>query len=288
MGYCAAGPRDDSTIFHGQTGQVSVVSARFTRIRARDGVESVPNKALRQAMADAQVTAPQLAAQVRVDVKTVLRWLRDEERFPHPQHRWAVSDALKVDEVILWPKSRRLMVKTGIDREISRSWASRSEIPNTLWSDLLHRAKEDITLAGWTCYFFWLETANLTALLQQKASEGCHVRFLIGDRADPATAEREAIERTPLTLTTRINITLAELEKLRDVEGLEARYADRRLMGMSVFRFDDEAVVTPHLATTAGHNSPAIMLRKLEDGGLFDRFAQEHVDQLWTAGQPVW
>ncbi|WP_211264383.1 hypothetical protein [Streptosporangium amethystogenes] len=41
---------------------------------------------------------------------------------------------------------------------------------------------------------------------------------------------------------------------------------------MSVFRFDSEMLVTPHLAKLVGHDSPMMHLRRYQDDGLFDRF----------------
>lgn len=246
------------------------------------------NHALMQAMVDARFNETTLAKAAEVDPKTVSRWLSNEHRFPHPRHRWLVSEALGVDETVLWPETARLLIKVGHEREIASCWPVRAEMPNSDWGRLLRASKREITLAGWTCYFLWLETPNLGALLRQKAEAGCRVRFLIGSQTDPATAEREAIEQTPLTLSVRIAVTLDQLAKLNTVPGIEARYADRRLMGLSVFRFDDQAVVTPHLATSVGTDSPTFLVRKLSNDGLFEQFTTNHVEQLWTDARPVW
>lgn len=239
-------------------------------------------------MRAAQVTERDLARHTQVDIKTVQRWLTCEDRFPHARHRWATAELLKVDETLLWPAVISMHLKTGTDREIERCWPTRSEMPNALWLRLFRGAEEEITLAGWTCYFLWLETHQLRDLLRQKASEGCRVRFLLGSVDSPATAEREAVEQTALTLSVRIQVTLDELKHLRDVEGIEARYADRRLMGLSVFRFDSKAIVTPHLAASIGKDAPTLLLRRIEEGGLFDRFTKDHVDLLWQDATPVW
>jgi len=52
------------------------------------------------------------------------------------------------------------------------------------------------------------------------------VRFLIGDPDSELTRSREQDEDVALTLSTRIRVTLAELEKIRDQPGIEARYSD--------------------------------------------------------------
>jgi hypothetical protein len=53
-----------------------------------------------------------------------------------------------------------------------------------------------------------------------------------------------------------------------------------------VFRFDDDALVTPHLARLVGHDSPLLHLRRRGEGGMFDRFA-EHAEELWGRGVPI-
>lgn len=131
----------------------------------------------------------------------------------------------------------------------------------------------------------WLEQANLAGALRRKAQSGCRVRFLIGDPASPVTAAREAEEGVPLTLSTRIAVTLAELGKLRDVSSIEARFETGHV-NLSVFRFDDEMIVTPILARRVGHDSPMMHLRRAQTDGMFDRFSA-HVEELWTRGRDI-
>lgn len=55
-------------------------------------------------------------------------------------------------------------------------------------------------------------------------------------------------------------------------------------VGLSVFRFDQQALVTTHLARSVGHDSPMLHLRRAQENGLFDRYA-EHVEELWGRGR---
>jgi hypothetical protein len=57
-------------------------------------------------------------------------------------------------------------------------------------------------------------------------------------------------------------------------------------VSLSVFRFDDDALVTPHLARLVGHDSPLMHLRRHGDAGMFSRFA-EHAEELWSGGVPI-
>jgi transcriptional regulator with XRE-family HTH domain len=246
----------------------------------------VANDALRHAMADAKKTERDLASACRVDVKTVARWLSDEGRLPHPRHRWAASDVLGVDDTVLWPEAMRTTVKTGPDREIVAAYPFRSSCPNGVWRGLIGGADGDLIFAGYTCYFLWLEQANLRAVLRRRAESGCRVRFLLGDPDSEVTRRREEQEGVPLTISIRIKVTLDELARLQDVPGFEARFSDEHI-ALSLFRFDDEMLITPHLARLVGHESPMLHLRRRQRDGLFDRFAY-HLAELWEAGRPVW
>lgn len=249
-------------------------------------VGQVTNTALRQAMADAQMTELALARRIGVDAKTVARWITRDGRIPHPRHRWAAAEALGVDEAVLWPDAIRTALKTGPDREVAAVYPYRSACPAALWRRLFTTAAREITLAGYTSYFLWIEQPNLAAALRRKAERGCAIRFLIGDPDSEATRQREKIEATPLTVSTRIAVTLEQLGRLRDTDGIEARFSDRHI-AMSVFAFDDDMIVTPHLSNLMGHDSPALHLHRHQDDGLFDRFTM-HVGALWDQARPVW
>jgi transcriptional regulator with XRE-family HTH domain len=208
--------------------------------------ESAVNHALRTALVAAKLTEIELASACGVDVKTVGRWLSEEGRTPHPRHRWAVCERLGVEEEVLWPNAVRRTVKTGPDREVTAVYPFRSYCPGSVWRKLIANARNEIVLAGYTSYFLWLEHPNLRSVLRRKAERGCSVRFLIGDPDSGVTRAREAVEDIPLTVSTRIRITLDELAKIKDVPGIEARFSDAHI-ALSVFIFDQEMLVTPHL-----------------------------------------
>ncbi|MDW5330365.1 XRE family transcriptional regulator [Plantactinospora sp. KLBMP9567] len=187
---------------------------------------------------------------------------------------------------MLWPEAVRAAVKTGYDREIVSLYPNRSLIPRSLWRDLIGGAKDDLLFAGYTNYFLWLDLPGLRGVLRKRADAGVEVRFLVGDPDSPVTAERERIESVPLTVSTRIRVTLDELGKLRnDAPSVAGRYSDRHI-ALSVFRFDADMLVCTHLADQMGHDSPTVHLRRRQDGGLFDRYAA-HVEHLWAAGRDI-
>ncbi|GAA5068641.1 hypothetical protein GCM10023336_52010 [Streptomyces similanensis] len=241
-------------------------------------------------MDDANLTPRQLAYRAGVSLKQVERWLSDAELTPHARNRADACRALGVDEGMLWPKVLQERVKTGNDRELLHSYPYRSACPSTVWSELVESAGEDLFLAGYTNYFLWTQVPAFAETIRRKAESGCRVRFLLGDPNGEVTRQREEIEDVALSVSTRINITLEHLHRLGPLNGVEARFSAPldaiNHVSLSVFRFDSEALVTPHLARLVGHDSPLLHLRRQSDGGMFDRFA-EHAEELWSRAEPV-
>ncbi|MDG4860145.1 XRE family transcriptional regulator [Streptomyces sp. T-3] len=238
-------------------------------------------------MADAKLSPRKLAGRIGVSIKTVQRWLEDEELTPHARNRADACKALGVDEDMLWPQAVKDRIKTGNDRELVHSYPYRSACPSTVWADLLAGAGTELFFAGYTNYFLWSQIPQFAETLRSKAEAGCRVRFLLGDPDGEVTRAREAIEDVALTVSTRVRITLEHLERLGAVPGLETRFSAAEdavnHVSLSVFRFDHDALVTPHLARLVGHDSPLLHLRKQGDAGMFDRFA-EHAEELWSRG----
>jgi hypothetical protein len=94
---------------------------------------------------------------------------------------------------------------------------------------------------------------------------------------------RDEEEGEEITLVARVRTTLRDLEPVRGCDGLELRYQDAPLYN-SVFRFDDEMFVTPHLYGTPGHAAPLLHLRRLGPAGLFARF-EGHFDRVWERSE---
>lgn len=248
------------------------------------------NTALRRAMAEKNVRPRQLAARVGVTPKTVERWISNTENRPYAHHRAEVSAYLGVSEEMLWPKAVRTALKTGPDREIVAVYPYRSACPKAVWAELVEAAGDDILFAGYTNYFVFLDQPAFHLTLRNKLEQGARVRFLLGDPDSETTRAREALEDVALSVSTRIRITLENLAKVGDHERLEVRFTApedaTNHVSLSVFRFDHDALVTPHLARLVGHDSPMMHLRRKDDHGMFDRFA-EHAEELWSEGRPA-
>ncbi|WP_424863263.1 XRE family transcriptional regulator [Streptomyces sp. MMS24-I29] len=190
---------------------------------------------------------------------------------------------------MIWPQVVKDRIKSGHDRELVHSYPYRSACPSTVWSELISDATTDLFFAGYTNYFLWTQVPAFPDTLRRKAASGCRVRFLLGDPDGEVTRQRESIEDVALTVSTRIRITLEHLDRLGPLEGLETRFSAPEdainHVSLSVFRFDADALVTPHLARLVGHDSPLLHLHKRGDDGMFDRFS-EHGEELWNSAVP--
>ncbi|MFF8845877.1 DUF5919 domain-containing protein [Streptomyces sp. NPDC015127] len=218
------------------------------------------------------------------------RWISDEELIPHARNREDASQALGVEADMLWPRAVRERIKIGGDREIVSTYPYRSACPSTVWAQLITDATNDLMFAGYTNYFLWTQVPTFPDILRAKAKAGCRVRFLLGNPENAVTQRREEIEGVALTVSTRIRMTLEELAKLRDTEGIEARYSASEdasnHVSLSVFRMDDQALITPHLARLVGHDSPLMHVQRRGERGMFERFA-EHAEELWSRSVPL-
>jgi hypothetical protein len=244
------------------------------------------NERLRVALARSKKTVEDAARAARVDPKTVYRWLGNSSRVPHPRHRYAIAKLTGEDEDWLWPAASAQIQPSeeGQGGEIVGTYAWRSEVPTGLWWDLIDRASEQIDLLGYTLYFLGLQHPELIPALREKCGDGCRIRAAIGHPESQHIAYRDTEEGTPLTLPVRIRTTLSTWQSIIDCPGFELRFQDAPLYN-SVFRFDSEMFVTPHLYATVGSQAPLLHLRRLGSGGLFDRFAS-HFEAIWAASLP--
>jgi hypothetical protein len=234
-------------------------------------------------MLRAQFDAAGLAAAAGVEVKTVNRWLAG--RLPHQRTRLAVADILGETEADLWPRARPdLAPGSEATAEVVGAHAHRADIPQQLWTALLIGATKTIDLLGYA-YPFVLELLPDTATrLADKAASGARIRLAFADPDCPHVAERDALEQIGGTLPGRIRNALNFLEPLHQVPGVEIGLHTVHLYN-SVFRFDTQMIVTPHLYRARGYQHPALHLRELSPYGIFASYADQF-EQIWQTCTP--
>jgi len=127
--------------------------------------------------------------------------------------------------------------------------------------------------------------SRLESLLQEKAANGCKIRIALADPTSAVVQMRDEEEQLGGTLPARIRTTLYHFRGLNNLAGIEMRYHST-IMYNSVFRFDNEMFVTPHLYGLHGSKAPLLHLRCLGSSGLFVNFAA-HFEAVWNTAKPL-
>ena len=110
------------------------------------------NNRLLSAMKSAHATINDIAELTNVDRRTVQRWIQG--RVPHPNHRWAIVEYLKIREELIWPSDAS---KEGVDIDCSSEmialYSHRANVPVDAWWHLLSQANQHIDLLAYAMLF---------------------------------------------------------------------------------------------------------------------------------------
>ena len=151
----------------------------------------------------------------------------------------------------------------------------------------LSQANEHIDLFAYALLFLPEGHPRLVELLREKATAGVRIRIALADPAAPETTARSIEEQLgPDGMAARIRNALLHFAPLKGLPGVDVQqYASP--MYNSIFRFDEEMLVTPHLYGTPGYRAPLLHLQRAGADGPFDQFAG-HIERLWSISTPVW
>jgi transcriptional regulator with XRE-family HTH domain len=237
----------------------------------------VTNERLRAAIHQAGFSAEGIAEQLGVDRKTVWRWIAGQ--VPYKKHQHAVAGALGVDPGYLWPPSGTDESKELALAEIRSVWPQRSFVPNSAWLDLFERAEQQIDIlvhAG-----FWLsEDPAVRQLLVRKAKARVRVRLLLGDPASSAVQIRGDEEGIGPAIAAKIQNTIHNYRGLLSTANTELRLHSTTLYA-SVYRADDEMLVSTHIYGLPGHMAPLMHLQRVPGAaGLFAAYL-DGVERVW-------
>jgi len=231
-------------------------------------------------MATAHVTIEAVARALEVDPKTVQRWLAG--RTPRPRHRWALADLVNTNDESLWPGANlKTANSTSPTSEIVSAYAHRADVPRSLWSSLLHRAYRQVDLLAYAMLFLPEQHPELIDLLAVKAADGCRIRVLLGDPESMQVAELDREEGFDGAFLGRVRSSLFLFRELPALDSIGLRLHCAPLYS-SIYRFDDDMLVNPHLYGNHAYKSPVYHFRRLATNGIFDNYAKS-VDRLWEA-----
>lgn len=241
-----------------------------------------PNERLRRAMNSKRVGVDALSERVEVDPKTVQRWLQG--RIPHARHRWAVAEVLGEDEEVLWPSAQRAATAAAVTDEVVAAYARRADVPAETWWRAISDAAEDIALLGYAMLHLPEQQPDLIPVLRDKAASGCRVRIALVDPESEEARRRDAEEQLNGGLVARIRTAGFYFSELSGTERIELRHHSTPMYN-SVFRFDGQMFVTPHLYGVPGSKAPLLHVQRRSARGMFERFV-EHFEAIWDESKP--
>ena len=241
------------------------------------------NERLRRAILDAGLSSHDVAMEVGTDAKTVERWINNG-RIPHPRNRAGAARVLGVDELVLWPELAEARARAVARSEVLQVYPHRGAVPPASWYELLSAAEEHIDVLVFAGLFLADGRADLPVLLQAKADEGVPIRLLLGDPGSDVVARRGAEEEVGDALAARIRLSLAYLEPVLKVTGVELRLHGTTLYN-SIYRFDGDMLVNTHTYGAQAAQSPVMHIRQIAGGRLFPHYL-ESFEKVWELARP--
>lgn len=236
---------------------------------------TVPNDALRRALAEARLRDVDVASRIGVDPKTVRRWL--DGRLPLLRHRWALADLVRRDEGDLWPDAPRSPWRNAASAEVLTTYPHHNAVPRHVWRQLFDRAEDRVGILAQSGMFL-AEDIAIRRTLAAKARAGVRVRVLLSDPDDPAEENDEAI-------AAEIRDAIALYRPLSEDAGAEIRL-HRTIPYASICHADDELLATPHLYGVSGAYAPVLHVRKASDAHMVANYL-DAFEQVWERATPL-
>ncbi|KAA2252156.1 XRE family transcriptional regulator [Solihabitans fulvus] len=245
----------------------------------------MPNERLRDALLRNGLDLDHVAKATGTDPKTVERWIT-RGRTPYPRHRHTIASMVRETENYLWPDAVAPERKAEIaESEVVKVYPHRNSIPVDLWDRLIEDATEHVEVLVHAALFL-VERPTFVKGLARKAANGARIRLLFGDPASREVARRSDEEQLGKgTLSARIRNALAFYRPLQSVDGVEMRFHKATLYN-SIFRFDDEMIINTHVYGFQGAHAPALHLRRLSAGDLFETYS-ESFETVWSQSKPA-
>ncbi|GLY30450.1 helix-turn-helix domain-containing protein [Kineosporia sp. NBRC 101731] len=243
------------------------------------------NERLRSALVQRGLTVAEVAAECGVDPKTASRWVSG--RVPQRRHRWSIAHLLGLDEEHLWPEAPdNAAGASTATSEIVAAFANRASVPRDLWLELLRGASKHIDVLVFSGTFFAQTNPHIARMLQERAEAGARIRLCFGDPEGQAVRLRGEEEGIGESLAAKIRASLTYYRTLVGRPGCEVHLHDTTLYN-SLFRYDDQLLVNPHIWGQPASANPLFQLRRNDgtDAEWFDRYEQSF-DAIWSTTRP--
>ncbi len=240
------------------------------------------NERLRNQIAAAGLTVPELADQLELDPKSIERWIT-QDRLPHRRNRWRTSKILGSDEGYLWPSvADDSRARSASEAELVRLYPHRGAIPSELWAGLFDGVTDCVDLLVYSGLFLRDSQDDLVGSLAAKAEAGTRVRILLGEPDSEAVRLRGDEEGIGEDMNARARVSIGVTRPLVSQQGAEVRTHSTTLYN-SIYRFDEHLLVNLHAYGTSAAHNPVLHLRRVPGGRLFDHYVQSF-ERVWETG----
>lgn len=245
------------------------------------------NERLRSALQQSGLSIEALANHCGANPKTVERWISEAARIPHRHHREAAAGKLGVSTEYLWPGSsgeERHVAAMSAHTEILGTYPDRSSVPRAVWLQLLQSANEKIDILVFSGTFLAQTNPRIAGMLLERAADGVEVRLCFGDPSGSAVAQRDEEEGIQGTLGAKIRASRSYFAELVEASNCDVRLHNTTLYA-SIFRYDDQAMINPHIWGQPASANPLLHVRDVGVDGMFHQYLSSF-DRIWQrAGQ---
>ena len=240
------------------------------------------NERLRRTILSCGLRIEEVAERLGCDRKTVDRWMDGHVPYRRNQHR--IASLLGVDPGYLWPAASPDEARALCEAELLAIWPTRSLVPNSLWLDVFDRAEKTIEVLVYAG--FWLsEDPAIRRVLRTKSDQGVRVRVLVGDPTSEAVRMRGAEEGIGDAIAAKIENVLHNYRGVIDSPSASFRLHATTLYS-SIFRGDEDMLVSTHIYGQPGHMTPLLQLRRVPGAELFSKYA-ESFERVWADAVPL-
>jgi Domain of unknown function (DUF5919) len=213
----------------------------------------------------------ELAEAAGVDQKTCERWVT-QGRTPHRLS-------------YLWPALEQGRRRHGMPADLIAIYASRADAPLEIWRTLFERAERDIGILVYAAVFLHELWPDFNQMLRVKAESGCHVRIMLGDPGSDAVAGRGREEKYGDGIESRCRQAFMHYAPLAEVAGVSLHLHGTTLYN-SIYIGDELMIVNAHRFGINAYATPVLHLRRADQGGLFDGYAESFED-VWRLSRPA-
>lgn len=239
------------------------------------------NERLAEAMGQRQLNSTDLAVRLRVDPRTVERWVQDQHRIPQARIRRELAQILETPTGLLWPG-----IATGpqVSSEIVAVFPCRTAMPAAHVMALFKSAGRHIDVLALAAVWLWDAVPEFGATLAAKAAASVSVRCCLGDPDGESARLRGQEEQLGDGLRHRCQLSLTYAKRwLADAP--DSLRLHNTTLYASILRFDDDLLVNWHLYGSPAPDSPVLHLRRTDTPGLAPA-ALASFDRVWATSYP--